>query len=120
VLDAALALRTHLEAAPMRFFVLEWQDQVDAARAALAGFLRAPADRLVFTTNATTGVAIALGSCAIAAGDEVVTTDHCYRACKNQLQRLVRERSATLVIVPIAVPFDPDAAVAAIARAVTD
>jgi isopenicillin-N epimerase len=120
VLDAALAFRTRLEAAPMKFFVLDWQELLDDSRTQLAAVLHAPADRLVFTTNATTGVAIALGSCQIGVGEEVVTTDHTYRACKNQLQRLVREHSAKLVIVPIALPFDPDAACDAIARAVTD
>ena len=33
VLDAAIAMRTGSKAAPMRFFVLEWQGRVDRARA---------------------------------------------------------------------------------------
>jgi isopenicillin-N epimerase len=119
VVDAAIAMKRRLEAAPMRFFGTEWQGLVDRARADLARLLHAPVDRLVFTPNATNGVAIALASCELRAGDEILTTDHTYRACKNQLERLARERSARLVIVPLALPFDPDAAVEAIARALT-
>src|SRR5437016_3630335 len=81
VFEAAAATRARLEAAPMRFLVLEWQAELDRARAALAAFVRAPADRLVFLPNATTAVAIALASLEVGAGDELITTSHAYRAC---------------------------------------
>jgi isopenicillin-N epimerase len=119
VTDAAVAIRARLEAAPMRFLVLEWQPELDRARATLAAFVRAPDDRLVFTANATTGVAIALRSAQLAAGDEILTTDHAYRACKNQLVRLAAARGAHLVIASLPLPFDPDAAVAAVTAAIT-
>jgi isopenicillin-N epimerase len=121
VLDAAAAIRARVEASPMRFFVLDWQRELDAARAALAAFVRAPDDRLVFVPNATTGVALALAAAApgLGADDEIVTTDHAYRACRNQLARLAEARGARLVVVPIALPFDPDAATAAITAAIT-
>lgn len=122
VLDAASVFRERLEAAPMRFFVLDWQRELDTARAALARFVRAPGDRVVFVPNATSGVALALNSVAQGAlgpGDEIVTTDHAYRACKNQLVRLAESRGARVVVVPVALPFDPDATVAAIAGAIT-
>ncbi|MBA3456224.1 MAG: aminotransferase, partial [Deltaproteobacteria bacterium] len=76
VLDVALAVRTRLEAAPMQFLVLEWQAEIDRARAALAAFVRTDAGRLAFVPSSTTGVAIALHSAALAAGDEIVTTSH--------------------------------------------
>ena len=117
VLAAAGVLRARLEAAPMRFFVLDWQGELDRARGALAAFLHAPADRLVFVPNATTGVAIALGSLDLEAGDELVTTSHAYRACKNQLVRVATARGARVVTVPIALPFDPDAVVDAVLAA---
>jgi isopenicillin-N epimerase len=119
VLDAAAAIRARMEASPMRFFVLDWQRELDAARVALARFVRAPDDRLVFVPNATTGVALALGAAQLATGDEIVTTDHAYRACRNQLARLAEARGARVVVVPIALPFDPDAAVAAMTAAIT-
>ena len=119
VLAAANDWRTRLESSPMRFLVLEWQAELDRARDALAAFLRAPSERLVFLPNATTATAIALGSMSIDTGDELLTTNHAYRACKNQLLRFAEARGARVVTVPIALPFDADATVDAITRAVT-
>jgi isopenicillin-N epimerase len=119
VIDAADAWRDRLEAAPMRFLVLDWQDEIDRAREALATFLRAPSDRLAFMPNATTGVAVALASSRVEAGDELVTTSHAYRACKNQLDRLAAARGAKVVVVPITLPFDRDALVDAFTAALT-
>jgi isopenicillin-N epimerase len=119
VIDAANAWRERLEAAPMKFLVLEWQAEVDRARELVAGFLRAPSDRLVFLPNATTGTAIALASSQIGPGDELLTTSHAYRACRNQLARVAAARGARIVVVPIALPFDPDALVDGIRNALT-
>ncbi|MEO8550595.1 MAG: aminotransferase class V-fold PLP-dependent enzyme [Kofleriaceae bacterium] len=119
VLDHALQLRRTLEAAPMQFFGLSWQTLVDGARTMLAKFVGAEPEKLVFVPNATSGVAIALHSVELAAGDEIATTNHTYRAIRNQLERLAAARGARLVVVTLALPFDPDAAVAAIAAAVT-
>jgi isopenicillin-N epimerase len=119
VIDAATAWRTRLEASPMRFLVLEWQAELDRARAALAAFVRAPDSRLVFVPGATTGIAIPLHSTRLEAGDEVITTDHGYRACRNQLERLAATRGIRIVTVHLPLPFDPDALVEAVGRAVT-
>jgi isopenicillin-N epimerase len=119
VIAAAAEWRARVEAAPMRFFCLTWQPELDRARAALAGFVRAPVDRTAFVTGATTGVAIALQSTPLAAGDEILLTDHGYRAVRNQVERLAAARGLIVTTIPIALPFDPDAVVAAFARAVT-
>jgi isopenicillin-N epimerase len=119
VIEAADAWRERLEAAPMQFFVLDWQTELDRARDTLATFLRAPSDRLAFVPNATTGVAIALASSPIDSGDELITTSHAYRACKNQLDRLAHARGARVVVVPIALPYDEDAFVDAFTAALT-
>ncbi|MDQ3370333.1 MAG: aminotransferase class V-fold PLP-dependent enzyme [Myxococcota bacterium] len=119
VFAAADGWRRRLEAAPMRFFVLEWQDELDRARVALADFLRAPAARLAFVPSATAGVAIALSSATLATGDEVLITDHTYRACRNQVERLATSRGLTIATVPLPLPFDDDACVDAISRAIT-
>jgi isopenicillin-N epimerase len=73
----------------------------------------------VFVPSSTTGVAIALGSAELAAGDHIVTIDHEYRASMNQLKRLAAARGATITVVPIPMPFDAGALVDAVARAVT-
>lgn len=121
VYAAATAWRARLEGAPMRFFVLEWQQALDRARSALAAFLHADAARLAFIPSSTTGVAMALASASprIAAGDELLTTTHVYRACGNQLARVADARGAKIVKVPIEIPFDPDAFSEAFLSAVT-
>lgn len=121
VLDAAAAWRARVEASPMRFFLLDWQREIDQARAALAAFLRAPADRLAFVPNATTGVALALHALApsLAAGDELLTTDHVYRACRLQLERLAAARGLRIATVAIPHPYDAEALVARTAAAIT-
>jgi isopenicillin-N epimerase len=121
VLDAAAAWRARLEAAPMRFLVLDWQRELDRARAALAAFVRAPADRLAFTPSATAAVATALQSYAprLAAGDELLTTDHAYRACRNQLERLAAARGLRIATVAVPLPFDAGALIERTAAAIT-
>lgn len=119
VLEAANAVRARLEAAPMRFYGLEWQRELDAAREAVAAFVRAPVERFAFMPNATTAVATAIAAARLGAGDEILITDHAYRACRNQLVRLADARGARIVTAALPVPFEADAAVAAIAGAVT-
>ncbi len=119
VTDAAAAMRARLEAAPMRFLVGEWQGELDRARVALAGFLGADPARLVFAPNATTAVATALAAIDLAAGDEIVTTDHEYRACRNQLDRLAARTGATIRAVPIRMPFEPAQLIADLTAALT-
>jgi len=119
VTAAADAVRVRLEAAPMRFYLLEWQAELDRARAAVAAFVHADPARLVFVPGATTGVAIALAAATLAAGDEILTTTHVYPACRNQLVRLADRTGARIVMVPVALPFDPDALVDAFAAAIT-
>jgi isopenicillin-N epimerase len=115
----AAAWRARLEAAPMKFMVLDWQTEIDRARAGLAEFVHAPAERLVFVGNTTIGVAIALNSIEVAAGDDIVTTDHAYRACRNQLDRLAHARGATITAVTLPLPFDAGALIDAVGRALT-
>ena len=119
VLAAATDARNRLEASPMRFFVLDWQREIDRARTALAAFVGAPAERLVFVPGSTTGVALALHSVPLATGDEVLVTDHNYRACRNQLERLAAARGLRIVTVTLSLPFEPEAAIAAVLGAVT-
>lgn len=119
VTDACIATRRRLEAAPMRFYLLDWQVELDRARAAVASFVHTDPARLVFVPGATSGVATALAAAKLATGDEILTTTHAYPACKNQLARLADRIGARVVMVPVALPFDPDALVGAVAAAIT-
>ena len=76
------------------------------AREALAGFVGARADDLVFVPNATTAVDIVARSLPLQPGDEVLATDHEYGACDAAWQRACAARGATLRRVMVPLPFD--------------
>ena len=120
VLRHQAALRAEMEAEPVRFLGRELEGRLDTARAALAAFVGAEADDLALISNATGGVNAVLRSLPLAAGDDLLTTDHAYAACRNTLD-YVAERSGTRVIVAT-IPFpvaSPRAVVDAVLAKVT-
>jgi len=124
VLDEQSRLRARLEAATMRYFVRDWQGDVDRARARVAAFVGADPDGLVFVPNTTTGVATVLASLVesgdLAPGDELLATDHTYRACKNALDRTAARTGARIAIAHLPWPARSSAEVtAAITKAAT-
>jgi len=120
VLRHQAALRAEMEAEPVRFLSRELDDRLDVARAALAAFLGADADDLAFVTNATSGVNAVLRSRVFAAGDELLTTDHVYGACRNTLNFVAERAGARVVIVTVPFPIgSPDEVVEAVLAKVT-
>lgn len=120
VLTAQDAIRARVEAGPMRFFVRDWQDLVHAARARLASFVGADPAGLVFVPNTTTAVSTVLASLPLAPGDELLATDHTYRACRNALDRTAARTGARVVVAHLDFPVrDPARIATAIADAVT-
>jgi isopenicillin-N epimerase len=120
VLRHQAALRAEMEAEPVRFLSRGLEDRLDVARRALAAFVGADPDDLAFVTNATSGVNAVLRSFAFAGGDELLTTDHAYNACRNALN-FVAERSGARVVVA-SLPFpaaSPDQVVDAVMGRVT-
>jgi isopenicillin-N epimerase len=73
-------LRDELEANPVRFFAVGLDERLAHTRRHLAGFIGADPDGSALVTNATTAVSVVLGSLDLAAGDEIVTTNHGYGA----------------------------------------
>jgi isopenicillin-N epimerase len=104
VAQAADALRREVEANPTDLFMRSWQGRVDAVRARVADLLRARIGDLVFVPNATTGSATVLSSLALAAGDEVVVTDHRYPAVRSQVDVLAERHG--VVVREVHVPVD--------------
>ncbi len=104
VLEAQHEWRQRMEREPVRFLHRELETHLDAARERLAGFLRADADDLAFVANATVGVNTILRSLTLAAGDEVVTTNHEYNACRNALDDVVAKAGARVVQAQIGFP----------------
>ncbi len=105
VLQAQAALRAELEAQPVRFLARELMGRLDEVRAALAAFVGADPAGLVFVRNATTGVNAVLRSRRWQPGDELLTTDHAYPACKDALRFVAERWGARVVIAEVPFPL---------------
>ena len=103
-----------MEREPVLFLSRELEPLLDEARGALARFVGADPDDLAFVPNATTGVNTVLRSLRLGPGDEVLTTDHAYNACRNALRAL---EPSGVRVVTAAVPW-PDTTPAAVVDAV--
>ena len=120
VLRHQATLRAEMEAEPVRFLSRELDERLDAARAALAAFVSADPDDLAFVTNATGGVNAVLRSRVFAAGDELLTTDHAYNACRNTLNFVAERAGARVVVATVPFPVaSPDEVVDAVLAKVT-
>ena len=104
ILRHQAALRAELEAEPVRFLGRELEGRLDAARAALGAFVGADPDDLAFIANATGGVNAVVRSLSLAAGDEILTTDHAYAACRNTLDYVAGRAGARVVVATIPFP----------------
>jgi isopenicillin-N epimerase len=106
VLRHQAALRAEMEAEPVRFLGRDLEERLDAARAALGAFVGADPDDLAFVANATGGVNAVLRSLRLSAGDELLTTDHCYQACRNTLDYVAERTGARVVVATIPFPVE--------------
>jgi isopenicillin-N epimerase len=93
-----------MERNPVGFLVRELPDLLASVRDRVAAFLGADPGGLVFVENATAGAQTVIAHVPLAAGDEVLTTDHCYGAVLEQLRRAVGVTGARLQIAPVPMP----------------
>lgn len=120
VLEAQQRLRQQLERQPLRFFMREFEALLDAARNQLAAFVGAQPDELVFVPNATTGVNAVLRSLSFNPGDELLTTNQEYNACRNALDFIASRTEATVVVATVPFPIDsPNQVVEAVSEQVS-
>lgn len=123
VLEEQQRWRDALEREPVRFFQEIYAPALQVAREELAAFVGADPDGLVFVPNATTGVNAVLRSVdrALRPGDELLTTDHAYNACRNTLELAAARSGARVVVAPVPFPLeDPTEVAAAVLGRVTE
>lgn len=103
VLAVQSELRARMERQPVQFFARDLPALLDDARAHLARFLGTAPAGLVFVQNATAAVNAVLQWLELAPGDELLTTDHAYNACRNVLNAAAARTGAR--VVTASVPF---------------
>jgi isopenicillin-N epimerase len=130
VLEAQQKLRDAMERQPSQFVLRELTEYAFAsphldvprmrtAARAVAEFLGARGEDLVFVDNATTGVNAVLGSFDLREGDEVLILDGAYGAVNNTARFVCGRRGATLRVVELPYPVPgPGAIVGAVERAI--
>lgn len=120
VLARQQALRDRLEHQPLAFFEQDYEPLLDEARQALATFVGADPANLVFVPNATTGVNAVLRSLVFQPGDELLTTNQEYNACRNALNFVAERWGAQGVVAEVPYPIaHPDQVVDAVLARVT-
>jgi isopenicillin-N epimerase len=112
VLQVQREWRTAMERNPVGFLGRELPELLESVRGRVAAFLGADPEGVVFVDNATTGTQTVVSQVRLAAGDEVLTTDHCYPAALAQLHRAVAAAGAHLRIAPVRLPAESSASVA--------
>jgi isopenicillin-N epimerase len=107
-----------MEHNPMQFFVRDLEGLLDEARAAVAPWVGGAPDDLAFVPNATAAVNAVARSLDLGPGDELLTTDHAYAACRNALLFAAERAGARVVVAKVPFPLaHPDEVTAAILAA---
>ena len=108
VLEEQARLRNRMEEEPVRFMLRELEPLLDRAAAALGQFLGADPADLAFVANATSGVNAVLRSLQFTRGDEILTTDHLYPACRNALDYVALRCGARVVVARVPFPLQEE------------
>jgi isopenicillin-N epimerase len=130
VAEAQRAWRDRIERHPSRFMLRDvWRFTGSAANgptlmrqaaAAVAAFVGARADDLVFVDNTSTGVNAVLRSLTFAPGDEILVTDHIYGGILTAVHSIARRSGAVVRLVEMPYPsFDAAEAVRRVSGAIT-
>jgi isopenicillin-N epimerase len=104
VFEAYQRWQRELERQPVEFLGRRHDALMRSARTALAQYLNARADNVVYTQNVTISVNIVARSLALGPGDEVLTSDHEYGACDRTWHFLAREKGFTYINRPVPMP----------------
>lgn len=129
VLAAQQSIRDEIERRPSQFLLRDLSghlgvhkpqpSRIRKAAAAVASFIRARAEDVVFVDNATAAANAVLRSCALEPGDEILVTDIGYGAVTKAATFVAGERGAHVRTVTAPYPrFDPGRLIEAVVRAI--
>ncbi len=104
VFEAYQRWQRELEGQPVEFLGRRFPGLMAEARRALAEYVGADPDDLVYVSNATMGINIAARSLPLAPGDEVLSTDQEYGAAERTWRFLCERRGARFIQAEIPVP----------------
>ena len=120
VLDYQAALRALMEREPIDFLVRAVPGLMAETRAALGTFTGADPEGIVFVPNATTGINAALRAWDFSAGDQILTTDHTYGACRKAAEFVATRRKVEIVVARVPFPISrPDDVLGPVMAAIT-
>lgn len=113
VLEAQTRWRQLLEQQPVRFMTQDLPEALRAAAAALAAFVGAKGEDIVFVENATAGINAVVRSLSFSPGDQIVTTNHVYGAVRKTLEFICQRTGAKLIEVQVPFPVSNEAEIIA-------
>ena len=120
VFERYQAWQAELERQPVEFIGRRLRELMAEARGALADYLHVGQDDVVYVSNVTEALNIAAKSLPLAAGDEILTTDHEYGALERTWTFVAEHRGARIVEQALPAQLeDPDEVVEAIWSGVT-
>lgn len=105
VFERYQAWQRELEAEPVELLGRRFAELMRDARGALAAFVGAGPDDLVFVPNATTGLNAVARSLRLEPGDEVLATDHEYGALDRTWTFICEKRGARYLRRPLPLPI---------------
>jgi len=117
-LDYQRALKAELESNPLRWFD-GLPERLATERVALAPFIGARADEIAVVPNASAAASVMFGNLALAAGEEILVTEHVYGSVRMGAERFATRWGAAVRSVPIALAADATETLAAIESART-
>lgn len=121
VLRRQAELRARMEANPVAFFRRDLPGLLADARGALAAYVGADPDGLVFVPNTTTAINTVARSLRLEPGDEILVDDHEYGALALLWDEVARETGASVVTIRLPIPYDDERGIVdAFAAAVTE
>jgi isopenicillin-N epimerase len=111
VFERYQAWQLELERQPVEFLGRRRHALLAEARAALAAYLDADADEIVYFPNVTTALNVVARSLPLGEGDEILTTDHEYGALDRTWRFVCERRGARYVVQQLPTPLDDPAEV---------